>query len=48
MTALEETLQRGLMTRVRIVGTERQGRIEITYANGDELERLAGLLGARH
>ena len=48
MTALEEALQRGLMTRVRIVGTERQGRIEITYANGDELERLAGLLGARH
>jgi ParB family chromosome partitioning protein len=47
MTALEEALQRGLMTRVRIVGTERQGRIEITYANGDELERLAGLLGAR-
>jgi ParB family chromosome partitioning protein len=48
MTALEEALQRGLMTRVRIVGTERQGRIEITYANADELERLAGLLGARH
>jgi ParB family chromosome partitioning protein len=48
MTALEDTLQRGLMTRVRIVGSERQGRIEITYANADELERLAGLLGARH
>jgi ParB family chromosome partitioning protein len=48
MTALEEALQRGLMTRVRLVGTERQGRIEITYANADELERLAGLLGARH
>jgi hypothetical protein len=48
MTALEEALQRALMTRVRLVGTERQGRIEVSYANADELERLAGLLGARH
>jgi len=48
MTALEEALQRGLMTRVRIVGSERMGRIEVSYANADELERLAGLLGARH
>jgi ParB family transcriptional regulator, chromosome partitioning protein len=48
MVALEEALQRGLMTRVRIVGSERAGRIEISYANADELERLAGLLGARH
>jgi ParB family transcriptional regulator, chromosome partitioning protein len=48
MTALEESLQRNLMTRVRIVGSDRQGRIEITYANADELERLAALLGTRH
>ena len=48
MTALEEALQRALMTRVRIVGNERMGRIEVSYANADELERLAGLLGARH
>jgi hypothetical protein len=48
MTALEESLQRSLMTRVRIVGSDRQGRIEITYANADELERLAALLGTRH
>jgi ParB family chromosome partitioning protein len=47
MTALEDTLQRALMTRVRIVGSERQGRIEVSYANAEELERLAGLLGAR-
>jgi ParB family chromosome partitioning protein len=47
MTALEEALQRALMTRVRIVGSERQGRIEVTYANAEELERLAGLLGKR-
>jgi ParB family transcriptional regulator, chromosome partitioning protein len=48
MTALEESLQRALMTRVRIVGSDRLGRIEVSYANADELERLAGLLGARH
>jgi ParB family transcriptional regulator, chromosome partitioning protein len=48
MVALEESLQRALMTRVRIVGGERHGRIEISYANADELERLSGLLSARH
>jgi ParB family transcriptional regulator, chromosome partitioning protein len=48
MIALEDALQRALMTRVRIVGSERQGRIEVSYANADELERLTGLLGARH
>ena len=48
MTALEEALQRALMTRVRIVGSERMGRIEISYADAGELERLSELLGARH
>jgi len=48
LAALEETLQRALMTRVRIVGGERQGRIEVAYANAEELERLTALLGARH
>src|SRR5207244_11782666 len=48
LAALEETLQRALMTRVRIVGGERQGRIEVAYANADELERLAALPGAPH
>jgi ParB family transcriptional regulator, chromosome partitioning protein len=47
LAALEERLQRALMTRVRIVGGERVGRIEVSYANQEELERLAGLLGAR-
>ena len=47
MAALEDALQRALMTRVRIVGSERQGRIEVSYANAEELERLAGLLAAR-
>jgi hypothetical protein len=48
LAALEERLQRALMTRVRLVGTERQGRIEVAYANAEELDRLAGLLDARH
>ena len=48
LAALEESLQRGLMTRVRITGTDRRGRIEIAYANAAELERLAELLGAGH
>jgi ParB family transcriptional regulator, chromosome partitioning protein len=48
MMALEDSLQQALMTRVRIVGSERQGRIEVSYANAEELERLAGLLGTRH
>src|SRR5690349_5006996 len=48
LTALEDGLQRALMTRVRIVGSERQGRIEIAYANADELERLAVLICTRH
>jgi ParB family chromosome partitioning protein len=47
ITAVEDALQRALMTRVRIVGSDRQGRIEISYANAEELERLAALLGAR-
>lgn len=48
MAALEDSLQRALMTRVRIVGNERKGRIEVSYANADELERLTGLLATRH
>src|SRR5881628_3661015 len=47
LAAVEAALQRALMTRVRIRGSERLGTIEIAYANADELERLAELLGAR-
>jgi ParB family chromosome partitioning protein len=47
LSAVEAALQRALMTRVRIRGSERLGTIEIAYANADELERLAELLGAR-
>jgi ParB family chromosome partitioning protein len=47
LVAFEAALQRSLMTRVRIRGSERLGTIEIAYANAEELERLAELLGAR-
>ena len=46
LIAMEATLQRALMTRVRIRGSERMGTIEIAYANAEELERLTELLGA--
>lgn len=45
--ALEDSIQRALMTRVRIVGTARSGRIEVTYATPDELERISEALGVR-
>src|SRR5438093_400504 len=47
LAAMEAALQRALMTRVRIRGSERIGTIEIAYANAEELERLSDLLGAR-
>ena len=40
LTALEEALREALATRVRIVGSEQRGRIELAYASRDELERL--------
>lgn len=47
LTALEDELQRALMTRVKIMGNDKRGRIEVAYATAEELERLAALLGAR-
>ncbi len=47
LVALEDALQHALLTRVRIVGDDRHGRIEIAYATTEELERIAALLGAR-
>jgi ParB family chromosome partitioning protein len=47
LAAFEDALQRALMTRVRVVGNERRGRIEIVYATAEELERLGGVLGAQ-
>lgn len=48
LAALEDSLQRALMTRVRIIGNDKRGKIEIVYATPDELERLTELLGARN
>jgi ParB family chromosome partitioning protein len=47
LVALEDAIQRVLVTRVRIVGTERKGRIEIAYSSGEELDRLFQALGGR-
>lgn len=44
LAALEQSLQRALMTRVVITGNDRRGKIEITYANAEELERLTEIL----
>ena len=44
LAALEQALQRALMTRVTITGDGRRGKIEITYANAEELERLTEIL----
>jgi ParB family transcriptional regulator, chromosome partitioning protein len=45
LVAVEEALRRRLATRVRIVGTEHRGRIEIVYATREELDRLAEQVG---
>jgi ParB family chromosome partitioning protein len=39
--ALEDALRSALATRVRLVGSERGGRIEISYSSREELDRLA-------
>jgi ParB family transcriptional regulator, chromosome partitioning protein len=46
LAAIEEALQRALMTRVTIVGHDRRGKIEITYATAEELERITSTLMA--
>lgn len=47
LMGLEETLRDALATRVRIVGNERRGRIEIIYSSREELERLAEMITPR-
>jgi ParB family chromosome partitioning protein len=44
VTAAEESLQRAVGTKVRIVGSGKAGRIEIHYGSADELDRLFQLL----
>src|SRR5437667_1181978 len=49
LAAVENALRSALATRVRLVGTERAGRIEIAYTSREELDRLAELIaGARN
>jgi ParB family transcriptional regulator, chromosome partitioning protein len=40
-------MERALGTRVRIVGSEKRGRIEISYFSGEDLQRLYELLTRR-
>jgi ParB family transcriptional regulator, chromosome partitioning protein len=40
LVAIEDSLREALATRVRVVGTERRGRIEIGYTSPEDLERL--------
>jgi ParB family chromosome partitioning protein len=47
--ALEDALRERLATRVRLVGNERRGRIEIVYTSREDLERLTDLItGEQH
>jgi len=46
LSALEDSFRSALATRVRLIGNERSGRIEIAYSSREELDRLAELLAA--
>jgi ParB family chromosome partitioning protein len=47
LAAVEDSLRVALATRVRLVGSERAGRIEIVYSSREELDRLAELITTR-
>ena len=47
LAALEDSLRQALATRVRLVGNERAGRIEIVYTSAEDLERLTELISGR-
>ena len=44
LAAVEDALRVALATRVRIVGNERGGRIEVSYSTREELDRLTELI----
>lgn len=44
LAALEDALRSALATRVRLIGNERAGRIEIAYTSREELDRLTELI----
>ena len=47
LTALEDAFREALATRVRLVGNERHGRIEIAYTSSEDLDRIAEILTGR-
>jgi len=46
LAAVEDALRVALATRVRIVGNERAGRIEVSYSSREELDRLNELISS--
>ena len=48
LAAVEDQLRSALATRVRLIGTERAGRIEVAYTSREELDRLAALITSAH
>ena len=47
LTALEDSFRETLATRVRLVGNERRGRIEIAYTSREDLDRITDILVPR-
>ena len=47
LDALEEALREGLAARVRIVGSDKRGRIEVPYSSSEELGRLTEQMTGR-
>jgi ParB family chromosome partitioning protein len=48
ISAVEDSLRSALATRVRLIGNERAGRIEVTYSSREELDRLVELIVGSH
>jgi ParB family chromosome partitioning protein len=46
LAAIEDAIRTAVASRVRLVGNERAGRIEIAYSSREELDRLAELITA--
>src|SRR5580765_971152 len=44
ISAVEDSLRSALATRVRLIGNERAGRIEVAYNSREELDRLVELI----
>ena len=47
LTALEDSFRERLATRVRLVGNERRGRIEIAYTSREDLDRITEILTSK-